>query len=90
MQKPFGPVIHVCPDFLAILRYVNSEIEENRHDSIVSCLDSHYHRMSRNVPPESRWLFSDEQELLLSQQRTRIITRIIIRTIIITIRTIIN
>lgn len=59
MRKPFGPVIIVCPDFLATLRYVNSEIEENRHDNIGNCLDSHYYRMSRNVPPESRWLFSD-------------------------------
>ena len=67
MRKALVPVIHICTGSIAILSNVNSGIEENRHENIINCLDSQYHRLTRNVPSDSRWLFGDDI-------RTRIMT----------------
>lgn len=59
MWKALAPVVHICTDSIAILSYLKSEIEENRHEYIFNCLYSLYRRLSRSVSPDSKWLFGD-------------------------------
>ena len=60
LRKELAPIIHDCTDSIAILSHTNAEIEQNRREDIVGCLDRRYRRLAKNVEPDSEWLFGDD------------------------------
>ena len=52
-------MVHSCTDSITKLGHVNVKLEQNRHDQIITYLDSQYQQIGRNVPRESHLLFGD-------------------------------
>ena len=53
-------IAHYSTDLITIIGHVYSTIEPNRQDHIAGCIDSHYRRISKNVPSYSDWLFGND------------------------------
>ena len=53
-------MVHDWTDSLALLSQVNTDLDQNRRDHIVYCLNNQYHEPRKNVPADSEILFSDD------------------------------
>ena len=53
-------MVHDWTDSLALLSQVNTDLDQNRRDHIVYCLNNQYHGLRKNVPADSEFLFSDD------------------------------
>ena len=60
LNKNLSTMVHDTTDSVALLSQVNSDLEQNRCDHIMYCLDNQYHAQRKNVPADSEFLFSDD------------------------------
>lgn len=59
-KDALGSIAHEFTDSIAMLSQVNTNIEQNRKDSIAFSLGRKYYALRKNVPPESKELFGDD------------------------------
>ena len=57
LRNSVGTMVHDSTDSLALLRHVNSGLEQTCRDNITYFLDNQYHALKNSVPSESEFSF---------------------------------
>ena len=60
LNKNLSTMVHDCTDSLVLLSQVNTDLDQNRRDHIVYCLDDQYYALGKNVPADSEFLSGDD------------------------------
>ena len=60
LNKNLSTMVHDCTDSLVLLSQVNTDLDQNRRDHIVYCLDNQYYALGKNVPADSEFLSGDD------------------------------